>query len=266
MAGGVLAVFAHPDDESLLAGGVLAAFAAAGRRVAIVSMTRGERGPTELPGLSGESALGDLREAELLQAARALGASAAECLDYPDGDLAGVDERQAARQLSRILVREGPELVLSFSDEGLYWHPDHLAVSRLLDGAFALAGRGGAQAWLYGATWPQGHVRRLVSQVRARGLTGDLWGLDPDAFGAAADSITTLLDVRPFLPAKLEALRAYASQIGPSHLLSVLPDDLAEDFLGREFFVRIKPEDSQRDWLAEAFPKRASAPGHSPLR
>jgi LmbE family N-acetylglucosaminyl deacetylase len=263
MAGGVLAVFAHPDDESLLAGGALAAFAAAGRRVAIVSMTRGERGPTELPGLAGP-ALGDVREAELLQAARALGASAAECLDFPDGDLASVDERQAARQLSRILVREQPELVLSFSDEGLYWHPDHLAVSRLLDAALPLAGRDGAQAWLYGATWPQGHARRLVSLMRARGLTADLWGLEPDAFGAAADSITTRLDVRSFLPAKLAALRGYASQIGSSHLLSVLPDDVAEEFLGCEFFIRIKPEDSPRDWLAEAFPKRASAPGRSP--
>jgi LmbE family N-acetylglucosaminyl deacetylase len=266
MSGGVLAVFAHPDDESLLAGGVLAALAAAGRRVAIVSMTRGERGPTELPGLGAGPALGDLREAELLRAARALGASAAECLDYPDGDLAGVDERQAARALSRLLERERPELVISFSDDGLYWHPDHLAVSRLLNAALGLLGRAGAPAWLYGATWPQGHARRLVSLMRARGLAADLWGLEPDAFGAAADSITTLLDVRPFLPEKLAALRAYASQIGPSHLLSVLPDDLAEEFLGREFFVRIKPEDSQRDWLAEAFPKRAQTPGHSPLR
>jgi LmbE family N-acetylglucosaminyl deacetylase len=257
MAGGVLAVFAHPDDESLLAGGVLAACASAGRRVAIVSMTRGERGSTELPGLAGGQALGDVRAAELLAAAHALGASAAECLDYPDGDLAGVDERQAARALSLLLVRERPELVISFSDEGLYWHPDHLAVLRLLNAALALLGRGGAPPWLYGATWPQGHARRLVSLMRARGLTADLWGLEPDAFGAAADSITTLLDVRPFLPAKLAALRAYASQIGPSHLLSVLPDDLAEEFLGREYFVRIKPEDAQRDWLAEAlaFPK-----------
>jgi LmbE family N-acetylglucosaminyl deacetylase len=256
MAGSVLAVFAHPDDESLLAGGALAAFAAAGRRVAIVSMTRGERGPTELSGLAGGPALGDVREAELRAAARALGASAAECLDYPDGDLAGVDESQAAQALSRLLVRERPELVISFSEEGLYWHPDHLAVSRFLNAALALLGRGGgAPAWLYGATWPEGHARRLVSLMRARGLTADLWGLEPDAFGAAPDSITTLLDVRPFLPAKLAALHAYASQIGPSHLLSVLPDDLAEEFLGREYFVRIRPEDAQRDWLAEAFPK-----------
>jgi N-acetyl-1-D-myo-inositol-2-amino-2-deoxy-alpha-D-glucopyranoside deacetylase len=247
MAGGVLAVFAHPDDESLLAGGALAGCAAAGRRVAIVSMTRGERGPSGLDGRG----LGEIREAELLAAARALGASAAECLDYPDGDLANVDEGQAARALSELIAREQPELVISFSEEGLYWHPDHLAVSRLLEAALALLD--GAPAWLYGATWPQGHARRLVSLMEARGLPADLWGLEPDAFGAAPDAITTSLDVRPFLPAKLAALRAYASQIGPGHLLSALPDDLAEEFLGREYFVRISPEGSEDDLLAEAF-------------
>ena len=251
MAGGVLAVFAHPDDESLLAGGVLAACAAAGRRVAVVSMTRGERGPTELPELVGRLALGDVREAELLVAARALGVSSAECLDYPDGELADVDEAQAAQALALLLEREQPEVVISFSDEGLYWHPDHLAVSRFLNAALDLPGSGGAQPSLYGATWPEGHANRLVSLMRARGLTTDLWGLEPDAFGAPPDSITNSLDVRQFLPAKLGALRAYASQIGPSHLLSTLPDDLAEEFLGREYFVRIRPGESQRDWLAD---------------
>ena len=251
MAGGVLAVFAHPDDESLLAGGVLAACAAAGRRVAVVSMTRGERGPTDLPELVGRSALGDVREAELLAAARTLGVSSAECLDYPDGELADVDEAQAAQALALLLEREQPEVVISFSDEGLYWHADHLAVSRFLNAALDLPGSGGAQPSLYGATWPEGHANRLVSLMRARGLTTDLWGLEPDAFGAPPDSITNSLDVRPFLPAKLGALRAYASQIGPSHLLSTLPDDLAEEFLGREYFVRIRPGESQRDWLAD---------------
>ena len=254
MAGGVLAVFAHPDDESLLAGGVLAACAAAGHRVAIVSMTRGERGPTELPRLADRRALGDAREGELLAAARALGASSAECLEYPDGELADADEKQAARTLAGLLERERPEVVISFSDEGLYWHPDHLAVSRFLNAALELLGSGGAVAWLYGATWPEGHAAGLVSHMRARGLSTDLWGLEPAAFGAPSHSITIAPDVRPFLPAKLAALRGYASQIGPSHLLSALPDDLAEEFLGREYFVRIRPEKSQQDWLAEALP------------
>jgi LmbE family N-acetylglucosaminyl deacetylase len=255
MPGGVLAVFAHPDDESLLAGGVLAACAAAGRRVAIVSMTRGERGPAALSGLEGRT-LDEVREAELLAAARALGASAAECLEYRDGELAGVDEAEAARALALLLERERPEVVISFSEEGFYWHPDHLAVARLLEASLELVEPGGAPAWLYGATWPEGLAGRLVSLMHTRGLETDLWGLDPEAFGAPKESITSSLDVTPFLAAKLAALRAYASQIGPGHLLSALPDDLAEEFLGREYFVRVRPEQSQRDWLGEALANR----------
>lgn len=253
MAGGVLAVFAHPDDESLLAGGALAACAAARRRVAIVSMTRGERGPSEDPDAGRRSSLAAVREAELLAAADALGASTAECLDFPDGELADADERQAVHALAALLERERPEAVISFSDEGLYWHPDHLAASRFLITAIELLGEDAAPTWLYGATWPEGHAGRLVSLARARGLAADLWGIVPDAFGAPAASITTALDVRPFLPAKLAALRCYASQIGPSHLLSALPDDLAEEFLGREYFVRLRPAQPPRpDWLGTA--------------
>jgi N-acetyl-1-D-myo-inositol-2-amino-2-deoxy-alpha-D-glucopyranoside deacetylase len=248
MAGGVLAVFAHPDDESLLAGGVLAGCAAAGLRVAIVSMTRGERGPTEASG--GHRPLGEIRPAELRAAARALGASAAECLDYPDGELPDVDEREASRAIASVLERERPQAVLTFSEEGLYWHPDHLAVSRLVDAGLEVLGRD-APEWLYGATWPEGHAARLASLMRDRGLVDDLWGLEPEAFGAPAESITLSLDVRPFLQAKLAALRSYASQIGPSHLLSALPNELAEEFLGREYFMRLRPEQARQDWLTE---------------
>ena len=140
--------------------------------------------------------------------------------------------------------------MISFSEEGLYWHPDHLAVSRLV--AAALERVSPAPEWVYGATWPEGHAAQLVALMRARGLEADLWGLEPDAFGAPKDSITSSIDVRVFLPAKLAALQAYASQIGPGHLLSALPDDLAEEFLGREYFVRLRPQQSDRNWLAEA--------------
>ena len=104
----------------------------------------------------------------------------------------------------------------------------------------------------YGATWPEGHAGRLVSLARPRSPGGPL-GIEPDAFGAPANSITTSLDVRPFLPAKLAALREYASQIGPSHLLSALPGDLAEEFLGREYFVVLSSAlPPGPDWLGTA--------------
>jgi N-acetyl-1-D-myo-inositol-2-amino-2-deoxy-alpha-D-glucopyranoside deacetylase len=251
MAGGVLALFAHPDDESLLAGGTLAACAAAGVRVAIVSMTRGERGPSAGSEPAARGGLGAVRERELHAAAAALGAASAECLDYPDGSLAGADETEVAERLASLIRREGPEAVISFAPEGLYWHPDHLAVTRFLTAALEQAR---TQPRVYGATWPDGHAGRLAALMRERGLPSDLWGLEPEAFGSPPESIATSLDVRAHLAAKLAALRSHRSQLGPHHLLAALPDDLAEEFLGREWFVRAVPERAERDWLGELLP------------
>src|SRR5436305_12169867 len=92
----LLAVFAHPDDESLVAGGALAACAAAGVEVALVCATRGELGPIAEAGLATRETLAAAREAELRAAGRALGVSAVECLGYPDGELAWCDESALA--------------------------------------------------------------------------------------------------------------------------------------------------------------------------
>lgn len=246
--GGVLAIFAHPDDESILAGGVLAACAAAGERVSIVSMTRGEHGPSEL---GGRSALAEIRGGELLTAASALGASSVECLDYPDGGLAEADEDGATRTIASVVARERPSAIITFSEEGLYWHPDHVAVARLV--ARSLEGLG-AEALVYGATWPRGHASALVAVLRERGLPHDLWSLDPGSFGAAQEATPVRIDVRRFLSAKLAAIRSHRTQIGRAHAFHALPEDVAERFLGFEYFVAA----SQEGWLA-ATVLRASA-------
>jgi N-acetyl-1-D-myo-inositol-2-amino-2-deoxy-alpha-D-glucopyranoside deacetylase len=250
VSGDVLAVFAHPDDESLLAGGVLAACAARGSRVVVVSLTRGERGPSATTPPGDRASLADAREAELAAAADALGAAQAECLSYPDGELQDAEEH-AVEALAALFERERPEAVIGFSPEGLYWHPDHVASAAFVAKALNLHG---ASVCSYGATWPAGHARRLASRMRSRGLSGDLWGIDPDAFGAPGDAITTSIDVRAFLPAKLAALYSHHSQLEPKHLLRALPPDLAEEFLGREYFVRLAPEKTDQDWLAGTLP------------
>jgi N-acetyl-1-D-myo-inositol-2-amino-2-deoxy-alpha-D-glucopyranoside deacetylase len=260
MASGVLAVFAHPDDETLLAGGALAGCAAAGLRVAIISMTRGERGPVAGSELLGGRTLAELREAELAAAGAALGAAHVTCMDYPDGELEQADEQEAATALAAVIEDERPKAVISFSEEGLYWHPDHLAVARFIPAAIRLLSQPDRPPWVYGATWPHGHAARLVSSMRARGLPSDLWGIAPEAFGAPAGAITTSVDVRPFLHSKLDALRAHRSQLAPEHLLAALPDDVAEEFLGREYFVRQAPAPAPADWLTRALARGTGPP------
>ncbi|MBA3306600.1 MAG: PIG-L family deacetylase, partial [Thermoleophilaceae bacterium] len=87
MTASVVAVVAHPDDESLIAGGTLASAADAGTPTGAVSLTRGELGPIADPRLATRATLGDVREAELEAAAAVLGLSWTACLDLPDGEL-----------------------------------------------------------------------------------------------------------------------------------------------------------------------------------
>jgi N-acetyl-1-D-myo-inositol-2-amino-2-deoxy-alpha-D-glucopyranoside deacetylase len=225
MTEAVLGVFAHPDDEALLAGGTLAACAAAGLDVTVVCVTAGE--------LGGDP---DTRRAELAASGEALGIARAECLGYPDGELESADEAALVRELVEMIDERPTRLLLTFTPDGLYWHPDHLAVHRFAAAAHRLAAR---RPWAYGATLPAGLMPRLVRELQERGLAADLWGLDPEAFGTPAESIAISIDVRPFLERKLRALRSHASQFGPAHVVSQLPDDLAAELLGKEYLVKL---------------------------
>jgi LmbE family N-acetylglucosaminyl deacetylase len=227
----VVAVFAHPDDESLLAGGTLAACAAAGMTVGIVSMTRGELGLAGGSGAVGEAALGDLRERELIEASDVLGAAWARCLDLPDGELASIDRAAAVDVVREAIAVRERQVVLTFSAEGLYWHPDHVATHEIVRSAFPAAS-------IYELSWPEGLLSRTVEELRRRGLPADVWGLDPHAFGVPAETIERELDVSALLEVKLRALRCHASQLLAGHALADLPDDLARELLGREWFVR----------------------------
>ena len=245
-AGGVLAVFAHPDDESLLAGGTLAACAEAGTDVGLLSLTRGELGEIADPALATRGGLAAVRTRELEAAGRVLGASWTECLDFPDGSLEWAPADEVRKAVAHRIADHGPRAVITFAPEGLYWHPDHLATHRLT--VEAVAGASGP-LWLYGATWPVGLAERLVSEVRALGLSAELWGLEPTAFGAEEEAITTVLDVSSFLSAKLAALRTHRSQLGSEHVLSTMPDEVAAKLLAREYFVRLRSPGDSQDWL-----------------
>jgi LmbE family N-acetylglucosaminyl deacetylase len=183
--GGALAVFAHPDDESLLAGGTLAACAKAGLDVGLLSLTRGELGEIADPALATRDNLAAVRAGELEAAGRALGASWTECLDFPDGSLEWAPASEVREAIAHRIADHRPRAVITFASEGLYWHPDHLATHRL---AVEAAAGGPDPAWVYGATWPLGLAERLVSEVGARGLAAELWGLEPTAFGAEEEA------------------------------------------------------------------------------
>jgi LmbE family N-acetylglucosaminyl deacetylase len=98
---------------------------------------------------------------------------------------------------------------------------------------------------------PEGHISELTKRLESRKLKLDIWGLDPMAFGAPSSTITTRLDVRKYLDVKLDALNCHQTQFANGNLFNSLPADLAEEFLGWEFFVKAIPVDSVEDKLLE---------------
>ena len=225
----VLGVFAHPDDESVLAGGILASAAARGSEVTVVCATRGENGPVA-DGIPTGETVGEVREAELHAACGELGVRAVECLRLPDGSVEDAGE-ELVREVGRRLEELRPDVVVTFGPEGLYWHPDHVAVHEAV--AVGVAGATKRPA-VQQVVWPQGWMHELVATLRARGREPSLWGLDPGAWGADAGAETVAIDVRPHLDAKLRAIRRHESQLSPDHLFRIVPRDLAETYLGCE--------------------------------
>jgi LmbE family N-acetylglucosaminyl deacetylase len=127
----LLCSVAHPDDESMGTGGVLAKYAAEGVETYIVMGTRGERGwggdPAANPGME---ALGKVREAELAAAAQALGVYEVNHLNYIDGDLDRADPQEIIAKIAYHIRRIQPQVIVTFGPDGAYGHPDHIAMSQ----------------------------------------------------------------------------------------------------------------------------------------
>lgn len=132
----LMCILAHPDDESLGTGGILAKYAAEGIETYLITATRGERGwygdEREHPGLD---VLGRTREAELRAAAEVLGIREVHFLDYIDGDLDQAHPAEAIAKIVGHLRRVKPDVVVTFDAEGSYGHPDHIAISQFTTAA-----------------------------------------------------------------------------------------------------------------------------------
>lgn len=142
---GLVALFAHPDDESYATGGTLAKYSAEGVRIALYCATHGDAGQTSGIPVSSRAQLGRLRRAELAEACAVLGIGTLETGGHPDGALAAVPADLVLREMVALLRRERPAVVVTFGPEGAPTaHPDHRAISRLATAAVLLAGTASA--------------------------------------------------------------------------------------------------------------------------
>jgi LmbE family N-acetylglucosaminyl deacetylase len=239
VAGGrLLAVFAHPDDETFGTGGTLALYARRGVEVHLICATRGEVGeaPTDLKGFS---LVGEMREAELRSAAAILGLSAVHLLDYRDSGMPGSPDnhhpqalaaapvQQVALQVAKYIRQFRPHVIMTFDPIGGYRHPDHIAVHQATKAAFGMASDAAldiddlpayAPQKLYYATFPRRFLRWAVRLLR-------LLRRDPRHFGRNKDiDLAALVDVdfpthasisiRKVQRLKEEASVMHGSQIG----------------------------------------------------
>jgi LmbE family N-acetylglucosaminyl deacetylase len=134
--GTVLAVWAHPDDESYVAGGLLAAASDAGSRVVCVTATRGEEGTAD-PDRWPDTRLAATRTRELAAARAVLGIDEHRFLGYRDGTCHLVSPGAGMAAVAAVIDEVQPDTIVTFGPDGLTGHLDHQAVSRWTSHAWA---------------------------------------------------------------------------------------------------------------------------------
>ena len=261
----LMAVFAHPDDESLACGGLLGWCAHLGAEVSLLCMTRGEHG-------QGSGDVGGTRQRELEEAARTLGIVAVTLLDHEDGMLPWLSADKLRPEIEAEILARQPDVVLTFDSDGLYWHPDHIAVHESTTAA--VVALGDSAPALYYVTLPPGSMRAVADHAaRARppgalshpASAGDSDGrgpsrgdthpptsilgvVDADAFGSAAPEPTLVVDAGGFAASKLAALACHRSQFQGSALAYVSERD-ASRLLGIGHYRRAAAGASGRTFL-----------------
>ena len=245
----VLAVFAHPDDESLACGGTLTRLADAGVRVVLLCGSRGESGSISDPSLVPDGDLGRVRATELGQAAAVLGVAEVIQEDHPDGDLRWEDVPEFHAEIVAALQRYRPDAVITFAEDGLYWHLDHIGVHERT--YTAVKSLGADAPALYYVTMPKGVMREVVEAALAKRGDSSFWGIEPDAFGDSAVPPTFSIDVRKWVPRKLAALRCHRTQMGSNNPIAWIDEDEARRWLGVEYFRRSTLDGANHSVLEE---------------
>jgi LmbE family N-acetylglucosaminyl deacetylase len=246
----LMAVHAHPDDEVLGTGGILARYADEGIRTVLVTCTNGEQGDGPggvKPGEPGhdEAAVSALRLEELRESAAHLGISHVELLGYRDSGMAGwsgndaedafanVPVEVAADRLVELMERYRPQVVVTYDENGGYGHPDHIQAHRI---AVAATEASGIPSKLYYTAVPRERVAELFEYLRSTGAAPE--GLElPENFGVPEEQITALVDVASQVDRKRKALEAHASQ-GENIFFLRMPAEAQHRVFAHEAFIR----------------------------
>jgi LmbE family N-acetylglucosaminyl deacetylase len=261
---GLLCFHAHPDDEVISTGGILARYSQAGEQVVVVTATDGAEGeihnyddPDSI-----KDRLSDVRAEEIRDALALLGVKHHEFLGYRDSGMMGTEANQhesafwqadlfeATRRLVRLIRRYQPEVMTIYDPFGGYGHPDHIQVHRVgLAAFFGCRDFGwypleeGEEAWeprkLYWGAWSRGRMKAYSQYFE------DAEDADPEARawwenrGIPDSEVSAIIDVSDFANLKIEALKAHRSQIPADWMMLRVPEEARSDVFGNEIFQRV---------------------------
>lgn len=251
----LVAMHAHPDDETITTGGTLARYGAEGVRTVVVSCTSGGLGRPRESRLAVEG-VAALRSRELDQAAAVLGVSRVVRLGFADSGMAGwpsndapdaffaADLDAAAARLIEVIRAERPQVLVTYDETGGYGHPDHLKAHQVTRRAFETSADA-QPAKLYFVRFPVTWSREFVRSLREGGIdapgsapAGADAGPDVTEIGVADALVTTCVDVTKYVPQKLAALACHASQMPPDSFLMRMPAAMAGRLWAVEYFSR----------------------------
>jgi LmbE family N-acetylglucosaminyl deacetylase len=238
----LVGVFAHPDDDVYTIGGTLALHRDAVRPT-LVFCTSGGAGPISDEALATRETLAEVREREQAASMAVLGVRAdVRFLRHPDYTLPDVPFEALTREIEEILREVRPHVVVTFGPDGMTSHQDHIRAGEATAEAFRrtrLDGSGGTPPRLYQCALPRSAVDGFYAGLEA--LDDAAYGAEGTLFnlvGVEDDRVAVVVDTRPVLHDKLQAILAHETQRGE---LERIPEPLRRIHLETEWFVQAWP-------------------------
>ncbi|HEY1419349.1 MAG TPA: PIG-L family deacetylase [Candidatus Dormibacteraeota bacterium] len=256
--GTLLLVHAHPDDEAISTGGVMMKAKAHGHRVVLVTATRGEVGEIyNMDEASSRPRLGEIRTEELKAAGDILGVDRIEFLGYRDSGMVDTADNkdprsfhqarldEAAGKVAAVMRDERPDVVITYAEDGVYGHPDHIKAHHVANAALDLLQREGwAPSKYYYTAIPRSMMEEFMKQMPEEAAQQQNTNMRIE--GTPDELITTRVDVHDYVDQKRAAFAAHVSQNDPNSWFTTMASQIYEMAFGTEYYqlVRGKPGSS----------------------
>lgn len=262
----LLLVHAHPDDETINNGVTMAKYAVQGVHVTLVTCTRGEEGEVLVESLKNlasdkDDKLGDHREIELKDAMIELGISDFRFLGSPnkkwrDSGMIGAPQNErndvfwqsdldeAANELVKVILEIKPQVMITYDEFGGYGHPDHIKAHQVAMRAAEISANQGWQITkIYWNTMPKSVLQTSMDKMKEMG--SEFFGaesVDELPFAKADELVTSVVKAQEYVPQKLAAMKAHATQISVDGPFFALSNNLGLSVWADEYYTLVKGE------------------------